>query len=78
MATRIQLRSGRPGPEANANRLDPLNSERVALERRLDDGYRRIESARLDGLDVGAWEEFWIQLLREYESISDEVQRLAA
>ena len=43
-----------PGPageratrDPSAHRLDPLIVERTSLERRLDDGYRRIEAARL-------------------------------
>ena len=44
-----------------------------SLERRLDDGYRRIEGARQAGQDTADWEEFWIQLLHEYESIADDL-----
>ncbi|MEJ7901181.1 MAG: hypothetical protein WKF63_05000 [Thermomicrobiales bacterium] len=39
-----------------------------SLERRLADGYARIEDARLQGQDVTAWEEFWIELLHQYEA----------
>lgn len=41
------------------------------LEARLTDGYARIEHARATGLDVTAWEEFWIALLGEYEAAYD-------
>jgi hypothetical protein len=47
------------------------------LERRLDDGYARIEQARLDGIDTTAWEEFWVKLLVEYQSICDELTEAA-
>ena len=38
------------------------------LESRLEDGYRRIEQALARGEDVGDWEVFWIDLLRQYEA----------
>jgi hypothetical protein len=47
------------------------------LERRLDDGYARIEQARLDGIDTTTWEEFWVKLLVEYQSICDELTEAA-
>ncbi|MGC4191400.1 MAG: hypothetical protein QM589_09570 [Thermomicrobiales bacterium] len=43
------------------------------LERRLDDGYRRIDQGIADGLDVSHWEEFWIDLLRQYEVMADQL-----
>jgi hypothetical protein len=46
---------------------DPL----ATLERRLDDGYARIEQALAQGEDVTAWEDFWIELLHQYESAVD-------
>ena len=56
---------------------DPF-ARRRTIEQRLEDGYRRIEEARLNQLDVRAWEDFWIQLLREYERVCDEIGGLAA
>lgn len=59
--------------------LAPLSSPRSpelslrTLERRLDDGYRRIDQGIADGIDVTHWEEFWIDLLRQYEVLSDQV-----
>ena len=47
------------------------------LESRLDDGFQRIDIARSRGEDVAAWEDFWIELLRRYESLCDE-DRVAA
>lgn len=44
-----------------------------ALERRLDDGYRRIDGAHLSGQDISTWEDFWIDLLRQYESAADDL-----
>lgn len=52
-------------------------SDRVAhcasLERRLQDGYQRIDEAEIGGADVSEWEMFWIRLLREYEEVCREV-----
>ena len=57
--------------------IDELRHRRTALERRLEDGFIRIEEAEVEGRDIGAWEEFWISLLREYELVCDELQRAA-
>ncbi|MBA3380123.1 MAG: hypothetical protein M3490_01585 [Chloroflexota bacterium] len=47
------------------------------LERRLADGYARIEDANLRGQDVTAWEEFWIDLLHQYEAAVDDLPEAA-
>jgi hypothetical protein len=47
------------------------------LERRLVDGYARIDEARMHGEDVTAWEDFWIDLLHQYESLHDELPQAA-
>jgi hypothetical protein len=54
-----------------------IEVRRASLERRLDDGYLRIDEAALSGTDVSEWESFWIRLLREYEDVCRE-QDLAA
>ncbi len=41
------------------------------LTQRLEDGYRRISDAVDHGVDVAAWEQFWLDLLSEYESLYD-------
>jgi len=53
--------------------LSPLTPDLSlrTLERRLDDGYQRIEQGIADGIDVSRWEEFWIDLLRQYETQAD-------
>ena len=48
-----------------------------ALERRLDDGYARIEEALARGEDVSAWESFWIDLLHLYEAEWDSLPEAA-
>ncbi len=45
----------------------------AALERRLDAGYRKIEDALARGEDVTAWEDFWIDLLHQYEAECDAI-----
>jgi hypothetical protein len=48
--------------------------ERIeTLERRLQDGFIRIGEAMNNGLNVSDWEKFWIELLREYETLNDEL-----
>jgi len=56
----------------NSSPLSPDRSLRT-LERRLDDGYRRIDQGIADGLDVSHWEEFWIDLLHQYEIMADQL-----
>lgn len=57
---------------ASAIRQSTYQPEYTAeLERRLDDGYARIEHARQLGQDVTAWEDFWIDLLHQYETVVD-------
>jgi hypothetical protein len=48
--------------------------ERIeTLERRLQDGFTRIGEAMNNGLNVSDWEKFWIELLREYVALNDEL-----
>jgi hypothetical protein len=48
--------------------------ERIeTLERRLQDGFVRIGEAMNNGIEVTNWERHWIELLREYERLSDEL-----
>ena len=54
-----------------------LDRRRQSLARRLEDGYQRIDQAIATGADVAAWETFWIDLLREYESVCDELREAA-
>lgn len=42
------------------------------LEERLNDGYELIEKRRAMGLDVSKLEDFWIELLHEYEDRCNE------
>lgn len=57
-------------PSPSTSRTDGLRRQ-SDLYRRLEDGYVRIEQALDAGQDVGRWEQFWLQLLEEYERLSD-------
>lgn len=46
---------------------NPQQNDIAILERRLSDGWARIDEARMLGEDVTAWEDFWIELLHQYE-----------
>ena len=50
----------------------------AALEKRLHDGFRKIGEAMNAGTDVPDWEALWVKLLREYETMSDDVAAIQA
>ena len=55
---------------------EELRRERTALQLRLEDGYQRIERALQAGQDVTRWEDFWVQLLAQYEQVCDAIRDL--
>ncbi len=61
----------RTGPERlpHSPAPDTPAARQEVLERRLEDGYRRIDQATLAGVDVSEWESFWVRLLGEYEDV---------
>lgn len=60
--------------ERNAsNQVSGHQVELASLTRRLQDGEVRIQSAIARGEDVTAWEDFWLRLLHEYESLHDRI-----
>ena len=59
------------GPPAT---FDLLEEQRATLERRLHEGYVRIEEALEAGQDVSSWERFWIELLHQYEAVCAELR----
>ncbi len=61
-----------PNPDDITFRLDQIDERRLALARRLEDGYARIELALASGQDVSQWETFWVDLLHQYETLSDQ------
>jgi len=72
MATKVQHFSAN-GPGRLQSSSDP---ESFSL--RLEDGYARIEEAIVRGVDIRAWEDFWLQLLDEYEDVCDGLRLEAA
>lgn len=58
-------------------RVVDIAERRQALERRLDDGYLRIEEALRAGVDVSTWEDFWFQLLADYEGVCEHEREAA-
>lgn len=53
------------------NSVTPIRLTAEQWQQRLEDGYTRIENARQLGQDVAAWEDFWIDLLHQYERDMD-------
>ena len=48
-------------------------NERIStLEKRLNDGWDIIEKRKAMAVDVSKLEDFWIELLHEYEAACDE------
>jgi predicted DNA-binding protein YlxM (UPF0122 family) len=50
-----------------------LEAKRDEYEQRLDIGTAKIEEAINQGVNVDAWETYWIQLLRQYEAVIDKL-----
>lgn len=46
-----------------------LRQQRDQLDRRLSDGWDKIDQGIAAGQSVEPWETFWISLLAEYESV---------
>lgn len=73
-----QSLSIKPGTQEPRRLLGVFQPDSIeSLELRLVDGYHRIDVARAQGEDVAAWEEFWIELLHQYEALCDGVQAAA-
>jgi len=53
---------------------DGLKRHIQTLEERLNTGYALIDKRKAAGLDVTKLEDFWIQLLHEYEATCDELE----
>ncbi len=65
-------------PGQKQNSTPETIEDRVArLELRLQDGFTRIGEAMNHGIEVDNWERHWIDLLREYESLQDELAEAA-
>lgn len=77
MAQRRGTRPAHNPQQAEPVTLRERESHRDKLANRLSDGYTRIEEATLNGRDVAAWEAFWMSLLKEYEDVCDDLEKLA-
>lgn len=54
--------------------MSDTRDERVArLEMRLADGFQKIGEAMSKGVAPEHWERYWVERLREYERLSDEL-----
>lgn len=59
-----------------AQAIARLTEKRDEYVERLDIGAAKIEQARSEGKDVTSWEDYWIQLLRQYEAVCDKLREL--
>ena len=53
--------------------MDMTDEQIRRLEERLRDGFDKIGKAMSHGVEVDNWERHWIELLREYERLNDEL-----
>lgn len=53
--------------------MDMTDKQIRRLELRLRDGFQRIGEAMNKGVAPEHWETKWVELLREYENIEDEL-----
>ena len=58
---------------ATRERTETLDERVARLEGRLEAGFQKIGEAMNRGVEVQNWERHWVELLREYEAISDEL-----
>jgi hypothetical protein len=56
---------------------ETIEDRLARLELRLQDGFTRIGEAMEHGIEVDNWERLWIDLLREYEQLHDELDLAA-
>lgn len=65
-----------PGQKSDTG-LETIEDRMTKLELRLQDGFARIGEAMSHGIEVDNWERHWIELLREYESLNDDLAAAA-
>jgi hypothetical protein len=65
-----------PTSQISTHRSD-LHARCAELVRRLNAGDEQISTARQNGADTTRWENHWITLLREYESVCRELDESA-
>lgn len=59
-----------------AETIKRLEEKRDEYHQRLDIGAEKIEEANLQGKDTTTWQNYWIQLLRQYEAVVDKIRDL--
>jgi len=73
MATTLKSIPGRK----QGNAPETIDDRVSRLELRLQDGFARIGQAMSHGIEVDNWERHWIELLREYEQLEDDLAAAA-
>ena len=58
---------------ATQERTETIEERVARLELRLQDGFIRIGEMMSKGVAVENWERHWVELLREYEALEDEL-----
>ena len=58
---------------ATQERTETIEERVARLELRLQDGFQRIGEMMSKGVAVENWERHWVELLREYEALEDEL-----
>lgn len=62
--------------KTRVEQIAELEVKRDEFVARLDVGAVRIEDARAKGKDVSEWENYWLQLIRQYEAVCDNLYDL--
>ena len=55
-----------------------LEARKMELVRRLQDGDEQISAAKRNGAETTRWENHWITLLRQYETVCREIAESSA
>lgn len=55
--------------------MSAMEERRDNLYQRLENGYQKIDRALAEGKDIAALEDFWLELLNEYERVCDELSQ---
>ena len=58
---------------ATQERAETIEERVARLTVRLEDGFTKIGEAMSHGIEIDHWEEKWVELLREYEALEDEL-----
>jgi hypothetical protein len=58
---------------AIAQTSETVEERAARLELRLQDGFTRIGQMMAQGIAVEHWEDAWVRILREYESLETEI-----